>query len=488
MKIVEPQAQKSSDEYDAYAYLSAGLGMFRAEAERLAPALHGRTIWMVNSTAEGGGVAEILPAQIALLRRVGMDVRWAVLESSQPQFFQFTKRIHNLIHASPEKHPTTADRELYEQVNRREADALAAVVKPDDILVVHDPQPLGLGAFLKEKLGVRTIWRCHIGVDEQTDATRAAWEFLRPWACTYDAVVFTLPEYVPDFLRAKATIIHPSIDPLSHKNRDLSLHALVGIMSDADLVRSQWPLVRPPFEHRARRLQPDGSFVAADQSDDIGLLARPIVTQVSRWDRLKGFLPLLQAFALLKTQNINQPGRSERSQRRLEIVRLVLAGPDPSGVSDDPEAVAVLQEIAAHYRELPEHVQRDVAIITLPMASRQQNALMVNTLQRASDIVVQNSLREGFGLTVAEAMWKRVAILGSCTAAGVRFQVRDQLDGRLVDNPEDANALCAIMTEMLTDEKRLHEQGRNGQQRVHDEFLVFSELQRWLVLLSKPYL
>ena len=487
MKIVEPDVHNTLDHYAAHAYLSAGVGALRAEAARLVPLLSGRTVWMVNSTAEGGGVAELLPTQIALLRQLGVDVRWAVIECGEPEFFQFTKRLHNLIHAAHDQHPTEADRELYERVNRSEAAALATHVKPDDILVVHDPQPLALGVFLKQQLGVRAIWRCHIGVDGASDDTDAAWSFMEPWATCYDAAVFTLAEYIPPFLRGRASVIHPTIDPLSHKNRDLSLHTLVGILSDSDLVQPQWPLVTPPFEERARRVQPDGSLAPANHASDIGLLALPIVTQVSRWDRLKGFRPLLEAFALLKTKHLNGSETDERARRRLEVVRLVLAGPDPASVADDPEAIAVFAEMSERYRALPADVQRDVAIIALPMSSRKQNALMVNALQRASDIVVQNSLREGFGLTVSEAMWKRTAMLGNWVAAGVRFQIRDHVDGRLVDDPEEPEDLARVMTEMLVEAKRLHEHGRNGQQRVHDEFLIFSELQRWLALLSKPY-
>jgi trehalose synthase len=440
---------------------------------------------MVNSTAEGGGVAELLPTQIALLRSLGVDARWAVIESPRLEFFQFTKRLHNLVHNAAEAHPTAADRELYEHVNRVEAEALAQHVQPRDIVLVHDPQPLALGAYLKEQLGVRAVWRCHIGVNEQSADTDVAWQFLEPWAAQYDVTVFTLPEYVPPFLRAKAHIIHPSIDPLSHKNRDLSLHTLVGILSDSDLVDPHWPLVAPPFEKRACRVQSDGSLAPARTPEDIGLLARPIVTQISRWDRLKGFMPLLDAFALLKTRLAQQPSGAERTGRRLEVARMVLAGPDPASVADDPEAVDVFAELTARYTGLPEAVRRDIAIVTLPMASRKQNALMVNALQRASDVIAQNSWREAFGLTVAEAMWKRASVLGSNTAAGVAFQIRDRVDGRLVEDPRDVDSLAHVLAEMLGDTRHLEESGRNGQQRVHDRFLVFSELQLWLVLLSE---
>ena len=479
MKIVQPRVHLKLGDYAAHAHLRAAVAALRADAEGVAAMLRGRTVWMVNSTAQGGGVAELLPAQVSLLCQLGIDVRWAVLETARLEFFEFTKRLHNLIHASPAPAPTPANRALYEAVNRQEADALAQMVAPTDILVVHDPQPLALGAYLKRERGVYAVWRCHIGVDETTAATRAAWGFLRPYAEPYDITVFSLADYIPDYLRDHALVIHPSIDPLSHKNRELSLHKLVGVMSDADLVEANWPLITPRYQHRGRRLQPDGSLQPATQPDDIGLLARPIVTQVSRWDRLKGFGPLLDAFVLLKTEA--QPGvTSARHARRLEIARLVLAGADPESIPDDPEGQAVFAELKDQYMRLPAELQRDVAIIALPTESRKQNALMVNALQRASDIVVQNSLREGFGLTVAEAMWKRTPVLGSSVACGVRLQVRDRTDGRLVADPEDSAELARTLVEMLEKPECLEEYGRNAQYRVHDRFLIFSELREWL--------
>jgi trehalose synthase len=288
---------------------------------------------------------------------------------------------------------------------------------------------------------------------------------------------------VPTFLRDRATVIHPTIDPLSHKNRDLSLHKLVGIMSDAALVTPDWPLLDPPFAEGARRLQTDGSFAPANLPEEIGLLGRPIVTQVSRWDRLKGFDHLLSAFEIMKADKAAAV-RDPRHRRRLEGVRLVLAGPDPAGIADDPEGLDVLRELTARYASLTASLQRDVAVVALPMTSRKHNALMVNVLQRASDIVVQNSLQEGFGLTVAEAMWKRLPVLGSGAASGIRLQLRDGVDGRLIHDPEDAASIAATLRDMLGDSDRLEQWGRSAQRRVQDEFLVLTELVRWLQLLA----
>ncbi|HEY0810327.1 MAG TPA: glycosyltransferase, partial [Longimicrobiales bacterium] len=448
---------------------------------RCTPLLRGRTIWMINSTASGGGVAELLPAQIGLLCELGVDVRWAVIEGPV-EFFAFTKRLHNMIHGSPGVAPSADERALYESVGRDNADQLRPLVKPDDILVVHDPQPLLVGALLKDEIGAPALWRCHIGLEQESAHANTAWEFLRPYISAYDHHVFSLAEYAPDFVRDNATVINPSIDPLSHKNRDLSLHKLVGILADSQLTVPHWPLLDEPFGAPARRLQSIGSFAAATEPDDIGLLARPIVTQVSRWDRLKGFVPLLDAFVQFKRDG---DGRSdERQRRRTQLARLVLAGPDPDAIQDDPEGSEVVDELRRRFMALPDAIRADVAILALPMASRKQNALMVNALQRSSDIVVQNSLREGFGLTVAEAMWKRIPILGSARASGVKLQVRDGIEGRLTNDPEDADEVSQVLYEMLADPPQLEEWGRNAQRRVHDDFLIFTELRRWLQVLT----
>jgi trehalose synthase len=171
----------------------------------------------------------------------------------------------------------------------------------DDLLVIHDPQPLGMGALLKRELGVSTIFRCHIGIDEDLPQTRAAWEFLRPFAEVCDVSVFSAPEYVPDFLAGRTAIIHPAIDPLGYKNRDLSPQQLAGILCNARLCVEHHPVVPLPFAECAMRLGPDGRFTPADRNGGIGIPYRPVITQISRWDRLKGFTPLLDAFVRLSS-------------------------------------------------------------------------------------------------------------------------------------------------------------------------------------------
>jgi trehalose synthase len=484
---VEIEESRTLEDYAAVAHLAHAVAELREEAERTVPRLAGRTVWMVNSTSRGGGVAEMLPTMVALLRDLGVKTEWVIIESERPEFFSLTKQIHNLIHGAGSPTLDGNSREIYEAENRANAEWLEQRLKPGDILVVHDPQPMPLAGMLKEHVAVSTVWRCHIGLDEENAATRAAWEFLAPYSNAYEHAVFSAPEYVPPFLADRSQIIHQGINPISEKNQDLHLHKLVGILANSSLSVSPGPLVTLPLPDLVHRLQGgDGSYRPANAWDDIGLLTRPIITQVSRWDRLKGFRPLMEAFVRMKREMLKGKGTEGwENRRRLDLVRLVLAGPDPASIQDDPEGQEVMAELHAAYGELDPRLQDDIAVITLPMSSARHNALIVNALQRASSLVVQNSLREGFGLTVTEAMWKRVPILTNSKACGPRQQVRDGLDGRLIADPEDADELAHAMNEMLADAEGRDDWGRSAQRRTHQNFLVFSQLCAWLRLFAK---
>jgi trehalose synthase len=473
-------------DYETFYHLSDAVRELRTEASILVPPLKDRTVWMVNSTAKGGGVAEMLPRVVKMLTDLGLPTRWAVIGSDRPEFFRLTKRIHNLIHGVSDSNLTGEDRALYEAVNRKNAKALAKLLKPDDIVVVHDPQPLAMGAFLKRELGVRTVWRCHIGLDRHLPETRAAWTFLKPYAETYDLAVFSAPEYIPDYLAGRSTIIHPGVDPVGHKNRELSPHKLVGILCNAGLKRERHPVLTPRFGDVAQRLRPDGRFTAANGEDEIGLLYRPVVTQISRWDQLKGFRPLLDGFVRLKGYLADGHELSERHRRRLEVLRLVLAGPDPASVQDDPEAQAVLESLVAAYAGLDGALQEDIALLVLPMASRKENALMVNALQRCSTVIVQNSLQEGFGLTATEAMWKGVPVVGS-HAHGLRQQIRSGIDGTITQDPTDPDEIARRLSDILEDPTMRTRMARSAQKRVRNEFLVFMQLCRWLRALTRAH-
>jgi trehalose synthase len=481
LQQISVEAHLTLEDYGAYAHLQPPLQELRAEARVLVPELAGRRILMVSSTAQGGGVAEMMPKVVSLLREVGVPTEWLVMGSERPEFFVLTKRLHNLIHGVGDPRLGAEEKSLYEEVSRENAALLAAHVRPQDLLVIHDPQPMGCGALVRRELGTSSVWRCHIGLDQENDATRAAWEFLRPWAEPYDHAVFSAPEYIAPYLAGRATVSYPTIDPLSHKNRELSVHKLQGVLCNSGLAVEHAPVLTPAFDHQARRLSPSGEWVSAI-TDPMGLMFRTLVVQISRWDRLKGFAPLLDAFVLLKTRHLERAEGLHR--RRLEIVRLVLAGPDPASVADDPEGVEVIEELSGRYLALPTHLQRDVALLSLPMASRKENALMVNALQRCASLVAQNSLEEGFGLTVTEAMWKQRPVLGT-RACGIRHQVREGIDGHLVADPEDPEELAAALDALLADPAQRHHMGNSGQRRVHSQFLVFSQILDWLRMLSE---
>lgn len=482
VQIVDIHEPLKLEDYESYAFLSQAVHELREEARITAPLLKGRTVWMVNSTAQGGGVAEMLPKMISMLRELGVDVRWEVIGSQRPEFFVLTKRLHNLIHGAGDPELSSDDRDLYEAVSRTNAQQLETLVEPQDLLVIHDPQPLGAGALVKEAVGLPAIWRCHIGLDDRTRETCAAWKFLEPWALKFDHAVFSAPEYIPDFLTGNAHVIHPAIDPLSHKNRELSPHKLQGILCNSALAIEHEPVLTPPFEFPARRLSPSGEWLPAVQAAALGLLYRPSIVQISRWDRLKGYGPLLEGFVRLKAF-VERSDLSDLHRRRLQILRLILGGPDPKSVADDPEGRQVIEELSRQVLALPEKIQKDVALISLPMESRKENALMVNALQRCATIVAQNSIQEGFGLTVTEAMWKRTPVLGS-SACGIRQQIRDGIDGRLVRDPEDPEEIARALDEMLEDRMARDHYASNAQRRVHAQFLIFSQLREWLRLFA----
>jgi trehalose synthase len=205
---------------------------------------------------------------------------------------------------------------------------------------------------------------------------------------------------------------------------------------------------------------------------------------VSRWDRLKGFLPLMQGFARFRQRLSQDTAHDDRVLRRLTQSRLVLAGPDPDSIADDPEGREVLEELCAAYLACDADVRAEVALLALPMDDPAVNALIVNALQRVSTIVVQNSLREGFGLTITEAMWKGVPVLSNSRACGPRQQVRDGVDGRLIGDPENVDEIADALHAMLSSDQ-LETWAQNAQQRVHEHFLIYSQLRHWVRLLAR---
>ena len=488
IKLVEPKETTTLDDYSAYSHLAPLVWDLRNAAAETRRHINGRSILMVNSTRVGGGVAEMLPKLVSILQELGIQTRWAVMDSDDPAFFRLTKRLHNMIHGDGGNGNslTSEDQRLFEHTGESNVDALRSILSPHDLLVIHDPQPLAMGAILKKRLNLPAVWRCHIGLDEHRPSTIAAWEFLKPYILAFDHNIFSADEYVTNYARNRSSIIYPAIDPLSYKNRSLRAERLASILCNASLAKHVEPCVADPFPELAQRLQPDGTFGPADSPDEIGFLRRPTVAQISRWDRLKGWKPLLEGFIKLKKGELDGKINysKERYRRRVEILRLVMVGPDPSSIQDDPEGCDVLNDLCSTYTTLDPAIQKDVILVTLPMNSRINNALMVNAIQTAASIVVQNSIREGFGLTLTEAMWKGTPVVGT-SACGLRQQIQDQIHGRVVSCPEDPEDVALILGHMLCADDALNFWSRNAQARVHQEFLVFNQAKKWLEVLKQ---
>jgi trehalose synthase len=419
-----------------------------AEIERAAAAARetfaDRRIWHVNSTSQGGGVAEMLRALLPYARGAGVDVRWVVLGESDG-FFDLTKRIHNRLHgdAGDGRKLDSAAREVYASASERSSGELNRLVEPGDVIYLHDPQPAGLVPAMKEA-GLAVVWRCHIGVDEPNDAAREAWDFLRPYVEPADAYVFSRRAYLWEGLEERKTwIMPPVINPFSPKNEDLENERIETILAEV--------------EERATILQEEP--VPAD--------AR-VVTQVSRWDRLKDPEGLLEILA----HHLDDPS-----------IHLCLVGPETAGVHDDPEGAEVYERVVARWRALGDERRRRAHLISLPMDDLKRNAAMVNALQRRSDVIVQKSLAEGFGLTVAEAMWKARPVVAS-GVGGIQDQVVDGQTGLLVDDPRDLPAFARAIEELAGDRDRAAAMGAAGREHVRDSYLAIDRLREYVELVG----
>jgi trehalose synthase len=482
-KINIKEGAKIND-YKAYGSLKSLVDEFLESTKQSVEDLKGCTIWMINSTATGGGVAEMLPSQMRIMRYIGIKIEWMVIEASDQAFFNLTKRIHNAIHGSGDGIFTDEDRAIFEKVNAQNAEKAIAAINDGDLVVIHDPQPMPLASMIREKRKVKTLWRCHIGLEEQNATTKGVWSFLSNYYDSYDHFVFSLASYVPGALKEKTSIIPPAIDPLSHKNRMLWMSKSLGILQQSGIIREQLPVLYPNYKNQVRRVMPDGSFDDVNHDSELDIIFHPTVLQISRWDRLKGFKELMEAFVLMKKENEKKTDKTSLSYRRIRHTCLALGGPDPAFVSDDPEGMEVLNELIEQYKEMTPDLQRSIALLLLPLDNPKENALIVNALQRCATIVVQNSIQEGFGLTATEAMWKQRPVLVS-GAAGLRAQVQHDINGKI--NPDASNIakLAKALEEMLSNPKERDKWGFNGQIRVIENFTLFSQIESWLATLAK---
>ncbi len=471
-------------DYKAYSNLKSEVANFLEVVQSSVEELKGCTIWMINSTATGGGVAEMLPSVMRILRTLGVNIEWMVIEADDHHFFDLTKRIHNAIHGSGDGRFTDEDRAIYEKVNRANVAKAVAAIQDGDLVVIHDPQPLPLATLISKRKKVKILWRCHIGLEEHNNTTRGVWKFLMPYLEAYDHFIFSLAAYVPEQIKDRTTIIPPAIDPLSHKNRTLWMAKCVGILQQSGIFNDHEPLLYPYYKHQVRRVMPDGSFNKVNHHSNLNIIYRPVILQISRWDRLKGFKELLEAFIIMKKNNEMKEDKSVVTYKRIKYTRLVFGGPDPTFVSDDPEGMEVLDELITEYKSVGSDLQDDIAILLLPLDNPKENALIVNALQRSSSIVVQNSIQEGFGLTVTEAMWKQRPVLVS-GASGLRSQVQHNVDGLINDDPTNIEQLAKVMEHMLNSPKKRDQWAFNGRNKVINEFTLFSQINSWLSLLAK---
>lgn len=378
------------------------------EIRALGETLQGYKVLHINSTTVGGGVAEILHSLVPLMQEVGLAAKWEVI-SGNPEFFNTTKLFHNGMHGQP----VDISGEMLESYLATAQNNRHLLQEDTDLVVIHDQQPLGLTAYRGDS-SCRWLWYCHI---DPRFAVPAVWYFLAPMVAACDTAVMHLPEYARD-LPVLQYFMPPAIDPLSDKNRELCLKDYTAVLEKLGV-------------------DPEGP---------------PVILQVSRFDRLKDPVGVIQAFKLVR-QNIP--------------CRLVLAG---GSADDDPEGITVLEEVRTVANGDP-----DITILALDPDAN----LEINVLQRRADVVVQKSLREGFGLTATEALWKGKPLVATPTG-GLAHQVLDGITGLAAQTVEEVAAQVLYLLDNLDIARQL---GAAGREHVRQRFILPVYLRNWLKLL-----
>lgn len=378
--------------------------------KQLASMLKGLRVVHVNSTRQGGGVAEILARMIPLKNELGIDASWEVIEGDT-DFYETTKSFHNGLQGNPVD-LTKKELEHYEEVNHENAENLRDILTDADVVFIHDPQPAPFLSHFPKRKGV-WIWRCHIDVSKPHPPV---WKYLRNHVNDYDASIWSLSEFARK-LEHPQYLIPPSIDPLSDKNRDLSEDEI------------------------------DEAYKLAEIDPD-----RPKVVQVSRYDRFKDPVGVIEAFRLAK---------------RFLNLQLILAGGD---AKDDPEGAEVLEEVREKANGDP-----DIHILMLPADANVQ----INALQRIADIIIQKSTKEGFGLTVTEGLWKGKPVIGGAVG-GIKLQIIDHHTGFLVHTPEGA---AMRMRYLIMRPEIREDMGKKARRFVLENFLLTRHLREYLTLM-----
>ena len=396
-------------------------GELRAAAERIRDRLGGGTLWHVNSTAAGGGVAEMLRAVLPLYAALGVRVGWLVV-GGDDGFFAITKRLGVALYGAwgdDGGRLGPAERAAYAAALARNAEQARSALDGRDVLILHDHQTAGLAAVLAGRVSA-VFWRCHVGVDRHTDASLAAWDFTASYLSDVDGLIFSIARHVPAWAsNRRVAVIPPFLSPFSAKNAELTAEDRAAALVHCGL--------RPGTVRPWTVSTSEGPVTLRRPARVVGEPARgePLVVQVSRWDRLKDMDGVLAAFV-----------------SEVDTGQLALVGPDPDGIPDDIEQHAWFDRCLASWRSLAPATRRRVSLICLPMTDLRENAVLVNAIQRAADVVAQKSLAEGFGLTVTEAMWKHRLVVGSAVG-GIREQITHGEDGLLV-TPGDADDLAAF--------------------------------------------
>lgn len=468
-----PIGTRSLDRFGEYVNpeeFSAALGI----AERTAAALKGRVVWHVNSTAAGGGVAEMLHVLLPYTRGIGIDARWLVL-GGDDDFFVLTKRLHHALHGSKGDGSSLGEdaRKLYERVAAENAEELVARVKPRDVVILHDPQTAGLVPYMAD-LGALTFWRCHVGADTKDEQTDLGWALLCPYLDRAAANIFSRRQYIPDCCdHGRSVIIPPSVDPFSPKNQQLDDFAMRSILQTTGIIEGPAGDAAPAF------LRADGSPGLVASESVVERHGRPpawetpLVVQVSRWDPLKDPVGVIRGFAYYLKSNASD-----------KETHLILAGPDVNAIPDDIEQAGVYSATSAAMSDLPDGIRERVHLARLPMDDLEENGAIVNAIQQHATVVVQKSLKEGFGLTVTEAMWKSRPVLASAVG-GIQDQIEHGVHGLLLKDPKDPAEFASHLAELLQNKDRATEMGAAARKRVRETYLGFHSLLAYAHLIER---